>query len=91
MVVAMDILQEVKNRLSVSGEFHDNMLNGYIDDVKHFMLGSGIKESVVESKKSVGCIAKGVSDLWLDGTFSETFKQRLIQLTFEVEDVQAEE
>ena len=87
----MDILQEVKNRLSVTGDFHDNMLNGYIDDVKYFMLGSGVKESVVESKKAVGCIAKGVSELWLDGKFSETFQQRLIQLTFEVEDVQTEE
>lgn len=84
----MDILQEVKNRLVISNNFHDNMFNGYIEDVKHFMLGSGVKKSVVESEKSIGAIAKGVSDLWLEGKFSETFKQRLIQLTFEVEDVQ---
>ena len=83
----MDILQEVKNRLVVSGNFHDNMFLGLIEDVKFFMLDSGVKNSVVESEKAVGCIAKGVSDLWLDGKFSETFKQRLVQLTFEVENV----
>lgn len=84
----MGLLQEVKNRLLITGTFHDNLLNGFIDDVKNFMISSGVKKSVVEDKKSIGAIARGVSDLWLEGSFSETFKQRLIQLTFEVEDVQ---
>lgn len=87
----MDLLQEVKNRLMITGNFHDNLLNGYIEDVKEFLISSGVKKSIVESKKSIGCIAKGVSDLWLNGVFSETFKMRVVQLTFEVEDVQAEE
>lgn len=87
----MDLLQEVKNRLMISGNFHDNLLNGYIDDVKEFLISSGVKKSIVESKKSIGCIAKGVSDMWLNGAFSETFKMRAIQLTFEVEDVSTED
>lgn len=87
----MDLLQEVKNRLMISGNFHDNLLNGYIEDVKEFLISSGVKKSIVESEKSIGCIAKGVSDLWLNNAFSETFKMRMVQLTFEVEDVQAEE
>lgn len=87
----MDLLQEVKNRLMITGNFHDNLLLGYIEDVKQFLIGSGVKKSVVESEKSIGAIAKGVSDLWLNGVFSETFKMRVVQLTFEVEDVQAEE
>lgn len=86
----MDLLQEVKNRLMITGNFHDNLLLGYIEDVKQFLIGSGVKKSVVESEKSIGAIAKGVSDLWLNGVFSETFKMRVVQLTFEVEDVQAE-
>lgn len=88
----MDILQEVKNRLMINGNFHDNLLLGYIEDVKQFLIGSGVKKSVVESEKSIGTIGKGVYDLmYLNGEFSETFKMRAVQLTFEVEDVQAEE
>lgn len=87
----MDLLQEVKNRLMITGNFHDNLLLGYIEDVKQFLIGGGVKKSVVESEKSIGCIAKGVSDLWLNNAFSETFKMRMVQLTFEVEDVSTED
>lgn len=83
----MDLLQEVKDRLMISGNFHDKLLLGYIDDVKQFLISSGIKQSIVESEKCIGAIAKGVSDLWLNGVFSETFKMRVVQLTFEVENV----
>lgn len=86
----MDILQEVKDRLVITDNFHNAMLNGYIEDVKQFMISGGVKKSIVESEKSIGCIARGVSDLWMDNLLSETFKQRMIQLTFEVEDVQTE-
>lgn len=86
----MDLLQEVKNRLLITGNFHDTMFLDYIEDVKNYMLGAGVKKTIVESEQAVGCICKGVSDLWINGTFSELFKQRLIQLSLEVEDVQSE-
>lgn len=91
----MDLLQEIKNRLSITGDFHNELLNGYATDTKEYLLSAGVKKEVVESAKSIGVIARGVADLWNfgsgDGKFSEVFYQRAIQLTFEdVEDVQTE-
>lgn len=87
----MDLLTEIKNRLSVTGDFHNEVISGFAEDVKSYMLSAGVKQSVIDDKKSIGCIARGVADLWSnDGSFSEMFKQRVIQLTFEedIENVQ---
>lgn len=91
----MELLQEIKNRLSITGDFHNDLLTGYANDTKEYLLSAGVKKEVVESAKSIGVIARGVADLWNfgsgDGKFSEVFYQRAIQLTFEkVEDVQTE-
>lgn len=84
----MDILEEIKTRLSITGNFHDGVISGLAQDVKIFMEMAGVKKSVVESEKSIGVIARGVADLWTgEGKFSEVFKQQVIQLSFEVENV----
>lgn len=81
----MDLLQEIKNRLSVTDDFHNDLLTSFAEDVKAYMLSAGVKQTVIDDRKSIGCIAKGVSDMWINGSFSELFKQRVIQLTFEKE------
>lgn len=91
----MDLLQEIKKRLNITGDFHNESLMGHAADAKEYLLSAGVKPAVIESKKSIGVIARGVADLWNlgagDGKFSEVFYQRAIQLTFEkVEDVQTE-
>lgn len=83
----MDLLQEIKNRLCITGNFHDTLLNGLAEDVKEYLLSAGVQTAVLNSNKAVGAIARGVADLWNfgsgDGKFSEVFIQRAIQLTFE--------
>ena len=81
----MNLLDEVKKRMLISGNFHDNLLLGLIEDVKQYLLSAGVDETVVNSSKSIGCIAKGVNDLFNNNEFSDFFKQRAIQLTFEPE------
>jgi hypothetical protein len=79
------LLLEIKTRLSITGTHHDSLLLAYANDVKDYMLSAGVDNEIVQSKKSLGAIARGVADLWTgEGTFSELFKQRVIQLTFEV-------
>lgn len=88
----MTLLSEIKSRLAITGNYHDELLTAYAADVKEYLLSAGVKKEVVESQKAVGCIAKGVSDLWERETFSDLFRQRAIQLTFEgVDDVQPAE
>ena len=81
-----DKLTEVKARLGITGNYQDSTLNGYIDDVKQYLLSAGVKQEVIDSDKSIGCIARGVIDLWnygQGGTLSNYFMQRAIQLTAE--------
>lgn len=80
-----ELLAEVKKRLGITDEFHDDLLMAYIVDVKDFALSSGVHKLVLDDARSVGMIARGVADLWNfgagDGKFSDMYFQRLIQLT----------
>lgn len=82
----LNLLNEVKTRLGLTGTYHDSLLTAYIQDVKDYLLDAGVDSSVVESNASVGVIARGVSDLWNygsgEGKFSEVFYQRAIQLCY---------
>lgn len=85
------LIEEIKTRLAITGNHHDSLLLAYANDTKEYLLSAGVSLEVLESEKSIGIIARGVSDMWNgEGKFSEMFYQRAIQLTAEVvEDVQA--
>lgn len=82
-----ELLTKIKNGLGVTGDFQNDTIQVFIDDTKEFMRSAGIKESVVNSPASVGCILQGVTDKWVEkrADYSEGFKKRLIQLTFKPE------
>lgn len=79
-----ELLSKIKNGLGITGNYQDNTLQVYVDDVKAFMLDAGVDENVVNSPAAVGCIMRGVADLWNYGsgnaTLSTYFRMRLIQL-----------
>ncbi len=79
------MLEEVKKRLGITGDYQDDTIQGYIEDVKQFLLDGGVKKEVVDASSTVGVIARGVSDLWNYGSggtsFSPYFLQRAIQLS----------
>jgi hypothetical protein len=79
------MLEEVKKRLGITGDYQDDTIQGYIEDVKQFLLDGGVDKEVVNASSTVGVIARGVSDLWNYGSggtsFSPYFLQRAIQLS----------
>ena len=81
-----DTLSKVKSALGITGEYQDETLLVYIDEVKAYMLGAGVPEVVVNSSESAGVIARGVTDLWNynggAGKLSEYFYQRVSQLAY---------
>ena len=83
----LTLLDKVKSGLGITGDFQDATLQIYIDEVKAFMLNAGVDEEVIESEKAVGCIMRGVADLWNYGagntTLSNYFGMRVIQLRTE--------
>lgn len=84
-----EILQKVKDALSITGDYQDDALLFYIEEVKEYLKSAGVSESIIQSKKSLGCICRGVTDLWCygagQGKLSEYFMQRATQLTLENE------
>jgi len=86
----MTILADVKCQLGITGNFQDTTIQGYIDEVKAFMLDGGVDESIVNSSNAKGVITRGVSDLWNYGSggtnFSPYFIQRVTQLALKGED-----
>lgn len=83
-MTAAETLTRIKNGLGITGNFQDDTLQAYVDEVKEFMRSAGVSQDIVESEAAVGCIMRGVADLWNYGSgsasLSEYFKMRLIQL-----------
>lgn len=73
-------LENVKNALGISGTYHDNTLQVYVDEVVAFLVDAGVQESNITD----GIIARGVSDLWNygagEGKLSDYFRIRAVQL-----------
>lgn len=82
-----ELLTKVKTGLGIKGNYQDETLQFYIEETKAFMVSAGVKKETVDSELSVGCIMRGVSDLWNFGSgsvkFSDYFIQRVIQLSTE--------
>lgn len=79
-----ELLTKIKNGLGITGNFQDATLTEYVNEVKAFMVSAGVPLEVVASEVSVGCIMRGVADLWNYGSgnasLSDYFKMRVIQL-----------
>lgn len=77
-----EMLTEVKKALGITGEYNDETLTVYINDIKSFLTGAGVKSN----KITPGIVARGVSDLWNygagNGKLSEYFMQRATQLSY---------
>lgn len=84
------ILADVKDTIGITGDYHDKKLNNYIAEVKEYLASAGVKNTVLNSAKAKGVIARGVEDLWNlgagGGTLSAYFCQRVIQLVYCKED-----
>ena len=83
----MNILDEVKTRLSITGSDLDGTIQGMIDDVVAYCRSAGLKYTQLTSTRAVGLIARGVADLWNygagNGKFSDIFQLRLNQMTLD--------
>ncbi len=79
-----DMLSRVKSVLGISGTFHDNALNILVSEVKSYLISAGCSEAAVDAEVSVGCVIRGVTDLWNLGSgtvnLSPYFKERAAQL-----------
>ena len=78
------LLARVKAAIGITGEYQDDAIQIYIDEVLAFLASAGVHATVLKSDKVVGIVARGVTDLWNygagGGTLSPYFIQRTIQL-----------
>ena len=76
------MLEDVKKLLGITGEYQDETLQGYIDEVTDFLLDAGVKAEHI----TAGIVSRGVSDLWNygdgNGKLSPYFVQRATQLSY---------
>lgn len=75
-----ELLSKVKKSLGISGNFHDETIQFYIDEVISFLITAGVSEENI----SKGIVSRGVADLWNygagGGELSPYFLQRATQL-----------
>ena len=79
--IATQMINDVKTALNVTGNYQDNTIASYIDEVVAFLNDAG----VASSKITPGIVSRGVSDLWNygagEGKLSQYFMQRAAQLS----------
>ena len=75
----IDMLEQVKKLLGITGKFQDETINGWIDEIKQLMIDGGISPSIVNDVKSAGVIAKGIDDVYFQKTnLSNYFGKELL-------------
>ena len=76
----MATLEGVKNATGITGEYQDDTIQEWIDEVVDFLKDAGVSEAHITD----GLVARGVLDLWnygaAGGKLSEYFIQRAAQL-----------
>lgn len=82
----MSRLDDVKTQLGITGDYQDDLLQGYIDEVVQFIIDAGVSTSVANSNVTTGLIVRGVADLWNYGSggadLSPYFVSRVVQLAY---------
>lgn len=77
-----NMLESVKDALGITGNYQDDTINSYIDEVVEYLTDAGVAVNNITS----GIVARGVSDLWSygngNGKLSEYFMQRATQLSY---------
>lgn len=77
-------LTDIKNALGVTGDYQDNTLQIYVNEVVAYLTDAGVKQSNI----TAGIVARGVADLWNygagDGKLSPYFRDRAAQLSYKV-------
>ena len=74
------MLYKVKRSLGIEGDYQDETISEYIDEVEAFLTDGGVPAG----KITAGIVARGVTDLWNygagGGELSSYFMQRAAQL-----------
>ena len=82
--IKKQMLEKVKKALGIEGEYQDETILVYMDEVLMYAQSAGVPCDILNSEKMLGLLTCGVSDLWNlnsgNKSFSPYFMQRLIQL-----------
>lgn len=78
------MLETIKKALGITGNYLDDTIQIYIDEVNSYLVSAGMPMELVNTDETVGIVARGVADLWNygagEGKLSNYFMQRAIQL-----------
>lgn len=76
----MVTLAEVKKSLGIVGDYQDDLIQNYMEDIVDFIKKAGVAETAI----TAGLVARGISDIWNygagQGKLSEYFIWRVSQL-----------
>ena len=76
------MLAAVKQALNVTGDYQNDCLTQFINEVTSFLVEAGVKQANI----TAGIVTRGVADLWnygaADGKLSDYFMQRATQLSY---------
>lgn len=78
----IQLLERVKEGLSIYGNHLDSTLSIYINEVKNYALDAGVPAEFFDTEPSIGLIVIGVDDLYNHRSLSEYFQRRINHLKY---------
>ena len=75
-----ELLIKYKKSNRITGDYQDDVLIELISQVKEDMVEMGVRQSIVDSKVSIGAITKGVWDKDNLHEYSKDFEKQVIRL-----------
>lgn len=84
MADSFDMLASVKTALGIAGDYLDNTIQLYVDEVNEYLAAAGVPSTAIGTRATVGVVTRGVADIWNygggGGALSSYFYERVIQL-----------
>ena len=90
-------LEEVMKAIGITGadDFQKGTIMIHMLEVKEYLKSAGVKNGIVNSRRVLGLLSRGVMDLWNYGAgntkLSQYFKERAVQLSYEDEEDEEDE
>ena len=83
-----DLLEQIKSDNQLFGSQHDTTLTIKIATIKGYLRSAGVSNAVIGSTLAVGCISRGVMDIWNYGNGDTKLSPFYYELADQLRDIE---
>lgn len=86
-----ELLQLIKSDNQLFGTQHDATLQIKIETIKGYLRSAGVSNAVIGSTLAIGCISRGVMDIWNYGNGDTKLSPFYYELADQLRDIEVQD